>query len=142
MMIFDDRITSVLIFQIPIMLQKLSITFIILFTISTLFPIIASIINKEGAVMNAGYYDVGIALLCFVIFVLLAMRIKQTNANIATRSQKIIQYIATAPLILICLYFIKVDINWQILLIGLGWRFWLLVMAVPYLVEGLGGDER
>jgi len=92
--------------------------------------------------MNAGYYDVGIALICFIIYVLLAARIKQTAAAVANRSQRIIQYIAIAPLILICFYFIKVDINWQILLIGLGWRFWLLVMTVPYLVEGLRRQEQ
>jgi hypothetical protein len=119
------------------MIQKLSITFIILFTISTIFPIIASVINKDGVAMNAGYYDVGIALICFVIYASLVIRIKQPGAAVVVRSQKIIQYIAIAPLILICLYFIRVDISWQILLIGLGWRFWLLVMAVPYLVEGL-----
>jgi hypothetical protein len=29
----------------------------------------------------------------------------------------------------------QVEINWQILLIGLGWRYWLLTMTIPYLVE-------
>jgi hypothetical protein len=56
---------------------------------------------------------------------------------ILQKTYKISQYIFTLPLLLIVLFLIKLELNWQVLLIGLGWRSWLLLMALPHLVASL-----
>jgi len=121
--------------------KKLSYAFIILFTISTFFPIVASVVNRKGISIFAGISDVGIALGCFVLYALLTVKIKKVDGA-EGKSRKIMQYAAASPLILICIFFIGVDIRWDILLLGLGWRFWLLIMAIPLLVAGVGPGNR
>jgi hypothetical protein len=116
--------------------RRLGIAFIFLFAVSVLFPIIASVMNKSDHVLKIpGFFDVAIAISCFMLFAALYMiNAKQIDDKIITRTKKIVEYIATIPLILIVLYFSGVKINWEILLIGLGWRFWLLIMAIPYII--------
>lgn len=121
-------------------LQKpLAFLFCLSFAVSTLFPIVASITNRSGKVLpTVGYVDVGIAFLTFLLFVTLAAVAKKpVDAVSLSRVQKINERLVSLPLLLIALYFLGVDVNWEIILIGLGWRFWLLTMAVPYVVTAL-----
>ena len=115
----------------------LCILFIVLFSVSMLFPVVASVVNKSGAILAIGYFDVAIAFLCFLVFFLLVLNGRRDDPHITYKARLITEYIVTVPLILIALYFIGIEVNWEILLIGLGWRFWLLIMAVPYLVAPL-----
>ena len=116
--------------------RRLGIAFIFLFGVSVLFPIIASVMNKSDTVLIIpGFFDVAIAISCFILFVILyIINSKHIDNKIITRTKKIVEYVATIPLILIVLYFSEVKLNWEILLIGLGWRFWLLIMAIPYVI--------
>ena len=116
--------------------RRSGIAFIFLFTVSALFPIIACAINTGNKIFRiAGFFDIAIALLCFVLFVALHnINVKHVDDNVISRSKKIVEYLAIIPLILIALYLSGLKINWAILLIGLGWRFWLLIMAIPYII--------
>jgi hypothetical protein len=83
----------------------------------------------------AGSFDVEIALGCFILFFILRMiNSKNIDEKIITRTKRIVEYIAAIPVILVVLYFAGITINWTVLLIGLAWRFWLLVMALPYII--------
>ena len=116
----------------------IGIIFIISFFISTLFPIVAGVsnMNENAKIGYLGYLDVAIAFFCFLIFVLLSIiNRKQKDIITTSKAQKITEYVSTIPLILISLYLIGVKLNWDILLIGIGWRFWLLIIALPYLVS-------
>ncbi len=110
--------------------------FIVLFVLSSLFPIFASIINKDGRIFKfAGYFDVLIAVLCFLLYVKITLAKEQYDAiPVITKARKLTEYAASLPLILILLYFFNIEVNWTILLIGLGWRFWLLILIIPHLV--------
>jgi hypothetical protein len=100
------------------------------------FPIIASAMNRSNNILEiAGFFDVAIAILCFVLFAALYnINAKHVDDKIISGTKKIVEYIAIVPLILIALYLSGLTINWAILLIGLGWRFWLLIMAIPYII--------
>ena len=117
--------------------RKLSILFIVLFTISLLFPVIASITNKKGEILPVvGFFDVTIAVCCFGLFITLTQVVeKSNNVLIGKKIQKINEYLSSLPLLLIVLFLMQFEINWPILLLGLGWRYWLLTMTIPYLVE-------
>lgn len=117
--------------------KTLGIIFLVSFLISVLFPVVASVMNKKGEVMTAGYYDVAIAFICFLLFILLygINRESKNNPEVMAKAQQITDYICSIPLLLIGLYFIQIDLNWPILLIGLGWRFFLLITALPYLIH-------
>ena len=85
--------------------------------------------------MIAGSFDVEIALGCFILFFIRRMiNSKNIDEKIITRTKRIVEYIAAIPVILVVLYFAGITINWTVLLIGLAWRFWLLVMALPYII--------
>ena len=125
--------------------KTLGIIFIISFFISTLFPIVAGVsnINENAKIGYLGYLDVAIAFFCFLFFVLLSMiNYKQKDAITTSKAQKITEYISAIPLILICLYLMGVKLNWDIFLIGIGWRFWLLIIALPYLVSAFTKDRK
>jgi hypothetical protein len=123
--------------------RRSAIAFIFLFTISALFPIIASEINTGNKIMGiAGSFDITIALLCFVLFVALHnINVKHVDDKVISGSKKIVEYIAIIPLILIALYLSGLKINWTILLIGPGWRFWLLIMAIPYIIAAFQRND-
>lgn len=112
----------------------LALAFLVSFSLSLLFPIIASIVNKKGDILvTAGIFDVSVAAICVSLFVLLYKRhAKALSMPVIIKSQKAAAYICTAPLVLISIYFAGPAINWPVLLIGLGWRFWLLISALPY----------
>jgi hypothetical protein len=116
--------------------KTIAIVFIIFLAVSYSFPIIASIVNKQGSVLPIiGSLDVFVAIVCFVLFILISQIVKQQkNISLNIKTQTITQYISSMPLLLIILYFMGIKLNWQILLIGLGWRYWLLIIAIPYLV--------
>ncbi len=118
------------------------ILFILFFSVSLLFPIFASMINKNGVVLTIGFLDVAIAFLCVIFFFLLVLNGRQSDPHIIDKTRRITEYVVTVPLILIVMYFIGVKVNWEILLIGLGWRFWLLILALPYLVSALDKKNR
>ena len=116
--------------------RRLGMAFIFLFTISALFPIIASEMNRSNDILEiAGFFDVAIAISCFILFAIFyKINTKDIDDKIIRRTKKIVEYLATIPLILIVLYLTGVKTRWDILLIGLGWRFWLLIMAIPYII--------
>jgi len=116
--------------------KRTGIAFIFLFTLSTLFPIVASVMNRNNEILKvAGFFDVLLAILCFILFAALyIIHAKRIDDTIISRTKKIVEYIATVPLLLIVLYLWGLTINWVVLLIGLGWRFWLLIMALPYVI--------
>jgi hypothetical protein len=119
--------------------RRLALLFCLSFAVSALFPIVASITNRSGKVLlRVGSVDVGIAFLTFLLFVALTTVAKKPADVVSlSRAQRINEYLVSLPLLLIALYFLGVDVNWEILLIGIGWRLWLLAMAIPYVVAAL-----
>ena len=87
---------------------------------------------------TSGSFDVAIAILSFILFaVLYIINSKHIDDRVIIRTRKIVEYIASLPLIFTVLYLLGLNLNWPVLLLGLAWRFWLLIIAVPYIVKAL-----
>ena len=119
--------------------KPVALTFIVLVTISLFFPIYGFIVNKQGKVLPfAGSLDVITAIMSFIAFALLSLAVEhQQNPAAHIKTAKLIQYLSSVPLLLLVLFFIGVRVKWDILLIGLAWRYWLLITALPFIIAAL-----
>jgi hypothetical protein len=106
---------------------------VVLFCISTLFPIIASIIPADQL---PGWIGIADVVLAFVV-VMLGLAIlsiagnKVQNLDVQA-SYQVYRALGTVPLILLVIFFIAGDrLSWNVLLPGLAWRTWLLVYTLP-----------
>ena len=109
--------------------------FCITFGISTLFPIVASVTNIS-AYRLVGYLDVSIACILFIqaIFVYIS-RSKSHIKGSRKLTINIFKTLFSIPLLLLVLFFLAAPIKWDVLTIGLAWRFWLLSFVLEDLVH-------
>ena len=107
-----------------------------MFTISTLFPIIASVSSIKTIQTLLGTMDISIAVLCFTGFYILTL-VSNMERDIQFYQKVIRSYknLNTIPLFLLLLFFIGVRINWNVLIIGLAWRMLLFAMVLPDLLS-------
>ncbi|MGM9511686.1 hypothetical protein ACS5NO_28380 [Larkinella sp. GY13] len=115
----------------------LSRLFLGLFSVSLLFPITASIVNQTGQVYwVAGSVDVSVAFLClFVSIVLITTENQMDTPAMLEKRLKVLTYLFNLPLVILAIYFLGIKLNWEVLLIGLGWRVWLFTMTLPYVIR-------
>jgi hypothetical protein len=83
-----------------------------------------------------GLADVGVAALLVTVAITVAGRarnhVSENDRLIAFRvSQSLFSVI---PILLICFFIAGDRINWQVLIVGLAWRGWLLLHTLPYLI--------
>lgn len=100
-----------------------------LYFVSLLFPILAGlkVIGAENPVI--GYIDVFIAFLLFLCLIVIERNFKMVKPD-AVRRYKTVSVVF---LLAIVGYFIFQDrLLWDVLLIGLGWRLWLLFQVLPH----------
>jgi hypothetical protein len=55
---------------------------------------------------------------------------------------KALQFSSSVPLLLLVLFFTGIKLNWEILLVGLAWRYWLFLSALPFLVKAFQKRHR
>jgi hypothetical protein len=104
-----------------------------LFFISTLFPVVASLVPADQLPTRMGWLDVATA------FTLVSMAILTNRVSSQTIDQVVIhasyrayRMTASLPLILLILFFVFGDqIRWSVLLPGLAWRIWLFWYVLP-----------
>lgn len=114
--------------------------FIVLFAISTAFPILAGL-QREPAPAPLGLLDVGIAalvaLLGFTIEALSRPAVTDAHRAMAWR---VLRSVAGALLLLLVVYFVQPGLfRWDVLLVGLAWRTWLLVWVLPAVIAAVRG---
>jgi hypothetical protein len=104
-----------------------------LFGVSTMFPIVAAVVQPDPSPLWAGITDVALAILICVCGFTIATRAAERFDDRVVRSAfRIYRTGATALLVLICVFFVVGDrIGWHILLPGLAWRAWLLAWVLP-----------
>jgi hypothetical protein len=104
-----------------------------LFIVSSSFPVAASVLRLDPAPRWLGVADVVVAFALVVVGMVIVSK-KPTNfdahaVEIAFRAYRIL---ANALLFLFALFLVIGDsIDWNILLPGLAWRAWLLVLVLP-----------
>lgn len=103
------------------------------FAVSIAFPIVASLFTTEQRPPWLGLLDILFAA-AFVIAAIAidnAYHAKITNPD-KLRSFAVIRALASLLLVLMVAYFFLAGrIDWEVLLIGLAWRMWMVVYALP-----------
>ena len=116
--------------------KTFAIYYLVLFIISTLFPIIASLSYIKSIQTFLGSMDVSVAVLGFTGFYLLTL-ISNKERDIQFYQKLVRSYknLNTIPLFLLLIFFAGVQIKWDILIIGLTWRMFLFAMVLPDLLS-------
>ncbi len=116
--------------------------FIVLFVISTAFPILAALQNDPAPTV-LGILDVaGAALMVLLGFTIEALsRPAVTDAHRAL-AWWVLRGIAGSLLLLVVIFFVQPGLfRWEVLLVGLAWRAWLLVWVLPAVIASVRGAE-
>jgi len=115
----------------------------VVFGVSTLFPVAASIWPAGALPTWVGILDV---VLAFAV-VGLAIRVvalggKHVGERAIRASNRIYRGLASLPLGLLVLFFLVDDrIDWNVLLPGLAWRAWLILYTLPEAVAAYQGEQ-
>jgi hypothetical protein len=105
----------------------------VLFCVSTVFPIIASIIPADQLPGWIGIVDVVLAFVVVILgLAILSIAGNKVQSLDIQASYQGYRALGTVPLILLVIFFIAGDrLLWNVLLLGLAWRTWLLVYTLP-----------
>jgi hypothetical protein len=105
----------------------------VLFCVSTLFPIIASVVPAGGLPAWIGITDVVLAFVVMILGLAILSIAGNKIQNLDMQaSYQVYRALGTMPLILLVLFFVAGDrLLWNVLLPGLAWRIWLLVYTLP-----------
>jgi hypothetical protein len=116
--------------------------YVVLFAVSTAFPVAASLMPEDAISRGLGILDVTIA------FVLLATGIIVSSTPMAAadadrRAVRWYRHSGNVPIALLIIFFLAgSSVRWDVLLIGLAWRAWLLMYTLPAVVALLRSDGR
>ena len=118
-------------------IQVVGRAFLVLLAVSTAFPILGFFLFRYG-ITELGIVDVGIASITIVAAFTLEGRARSvvSEADRAT-SWRLVRIGATGALVLLGIFFIVPERNWDVLVIGLVWRAWLLIWVLPSVVASL-----
>jgi hypothetical protein len=104
-----------------------------LLPVSTAFPVVAAILPADPPPRWFGIADVAIALVLVAVGTWIATRRPGPfSADVSRAALRILQGMASLPLVLLVVFFLAGDaVRWHVLLPGLAWRAWLFVVALP-----------
>lgn len=104
-----------------------------LFIVSSSFPVAASVLRLDPAPRWVGVVDVVLAFALIVLgMVIVSRKPKDFDAPVVEAAFRVYRGLANALLFLLALFLVVEDaIEWGILLPGLAWRAWLLVLVLP-----------
>lgn len=110
-----------------------------LFAVSTAFPIVAGTMPSVQQYELIGLVDVGVAFALIMIAAIVASRARhRVNDTHQLIAQRVSRVVVTVIPGLLVLFFVAGDrLDWTVLLVGLGWRAWLLLYTLPYLAAAL-----
>ena len=112
---------------------------VVLFAVSTAFPVAAALINTEAPPRLLGLLDVTVAALLLAAAIAVAGRHRDT----ATDGDRLVAFrvsqtlFSIVPALLIAFFVAGNRVNWQVLVVGLAWRGWLLLYTLPYMISAL-----
>jgi uncharacterized membrane protein YhfC len=115
--------------------------FCIFFALSLTFPVTASITNIS--VTTIRYIDILIALILVALALIIHVK-RSPHKQKGSRKFIINLYKAllSIPIVLLMLFLLNLSIKWDVLLIGLAWRFWLLSLILEDLVHIYLAESR
>jgi hypothetical protein len=106
----------------------------VLFCLSTLFPIAASLLREDQVGRATGICDVAVATAVFgFAFVLWKRNAAPARPDIVGASAGLQRAAWNVPLLLLVVFLVAGDrVRWNVLLPGLAWRAWLLANVAPW----------
>jgi hypothetical protein len=115
-----------------------------LFAVSTAFPIAASLSRMEKPPTWIGVVDVGIAgALMIVAFVTMARGGARVDERVKVVSYRAYRASSNVlPLLLAAFFLLGDRLKWDVLVIGLAWRAWVLWCVLPAWLSLWQGGER
>ena len=124
--------------------RKLVVGAAVLFAVSTMFPIVAAVVQPDPSPLWAGMADVALAILtCACGFTIATRAGERFDDRVVRSAFRIYRTGATALLLLIAVFLVVGDrIGWRILLPGLAWRAWLLAWVLPAALSLWEGTRR
>jgi hypothetical protein len=104
-----------------------------LFVVSTVFPIVASLLPGDEAPRWLGILDVAVAAVLVVVgLVVVSKGPKSVDGPLASSVAQVLRAASTLFLALLVVFFVVGGaIKWHVLLPGLAWRAWLFVLVLP-----------
>lgn len=117
--------------------------FVLLFGLSTAFPIVASLLPPSWRPAVLGLLDVIVAAAVLVAgFTIEATARERVSDDDRRTAWSVVRILANVPLLLLIVFFVRADIvRWDVLLVGLAWRSWLILWVLPSVVA-LFRDSR
>lgn len=115
-----------------------------LFVVSSLFPLAASVLDVNPLPSWVGVADVVIAgALIALGIVLMSKTPREVSGPVLANCVRAYRGLASAFLILLVLFFVAADqVRWNILLPGMAWRAWLLVMVLPSWITAWRSEQK
>jgi hypothetical protein len=117
---------------------------IALFALSTAFPIAAGLIDESRRPGWLGEADVVVAAITFLSAAVVATRgrvlVTDRHRVAAYHTSQVV--FATVPLLLAVFFIVGERVDWDVLVIGLAWRGWLLLYTLPFLVALLEVEQK
>lgn len=113
--------------------------FVALFGVSTALPVVAALLPSSATPAVLGAIDVIVAAAVIVTGFVIesAARVQVTDGDRRV-AWRVVRILANVPLLLLILFFVRPDIvRWDVLLVGLAWRTWLLLWVLPSVVATL-----
>ena len=108
----------------------------LLFVVSSCFPLVASLLSADQHPAWLGPLDVATAGALLLISLGPLRTSAEIQPEIVRASYVFYRGAAYAPLLLLVLFFLLADrVQWDVLLIGLAWRAWLLLYAFPFWLQ-------
>lgn len=125
-------------------LRTLARICVALFAISSAFPVTAAVLNRDRPPLWLGIADLAIAAILFCAAAALATRARSavTDRHRLDSLRAAQWVIAVIPVLLVAFFAFGSRVNWTVLLIGIGWRSWLLLYTLPFLAAGLAGGSN
>ena len=113
--------------------RRLVILGSILVSVSLIFPVVASLVQQTSMPSWIGVLDVILAFTVVLMMITIAAISRgRIDTLIEQVSYRVYRRLVNIPLVLIVLFFVIGDlIKWDVLLIGLAWRLWLLLYILP-----------
>jgi hypothetical protein len=117
--------------------------YVVLFIVSTAFPVAASLMPEDAVSRVMGVLDVTVAFVLVATGITIISRTPPASPETDRRAVGWYRHAGTVPIVLLITFFLAGShVRWDILLIGLAWRAWLLLYTLPAALALLRSEGR
>ena len=117
--------------------------YVVLFIVSTAFPVAASLMPEDAVSHVMGVLDVTVAFVLVATGITIVSRTPPATPETDRRAVGWYKHAGTVPIALLITFFLAGShVRWDILLIGLAWRAWLLLYTLPAALALLRSEGR